>query len=80
MDLNTLKPYQDFAKRVLLVKQALLSFIAKVKSEKKSILALGATGIAIGYSVAWFIYLTFLIFFTFNSIFKMSTSGEIKAM
>jgi putative peptidoglycan lipid II flippase len=40
----------------------------------------GATGIAIGYSVAWFIYLTFLIFFTFNSIFKMSTSGEIKAM
>ena len=43
MGLNTLKPYQDFAKRVLLVKQALLLFIAKVKSEKKSILALGAS-------------------------------------
>jgi len=41
--LNTLQPYQDFAKRVSLVKQNLLTFIKKIKSEKKSILALGAS-------------------------------------
>jgi putative peptidoglycan lipid II flippase len=40
----------------------------------------GSTGIAIGYSLTWLIYLSFLIFFTFNLIFKMSASCEIKAL
>tara|TARA_R100001143_G_C3358907_1_gene134282 strand:+ start:174 stop:1448 length:1275 start_codon:yes stop_codon:yes gene_type:complete len=41
--LNTLKPYQEFAERVLQTKQDLLDFISKANSEGKIVAALGAS-------------------------------------
>lgn len=41
--LHTLKPYHEFAIRVLETKHSLLSFIAKARSENKTISALGAS-------------------------------------
>lgn len=43
LGLDTLRPYQEFAQRIAQTKRALLEFIAKAKSEGKTVAALGAS-------------------------------------